>query len=128
MAVADDAPVGRPVPVLGYYTISPGELAYADAPPTVRQRLGRYPIPVFRLARLAVATAVQRCGLGGALLFAAGMRAQQVASLVGGVALVIDAKDVSAAAWYRRFGAVPLPDAALRLVLPLSVIEHGMSL
>ena len=44
-----------------------------------------------------------------------------------GLALAIDAKDESAARWYARFGALPLLDCPLKLVLPLSVIAKAIS-
>jgi hypothetical protein len=53
---------------------------------------------------------------------AAGERALAVAHEVGGVALAIDAKDDGAAAWYQRFGALPLLDDPWKLVLPLATI------
>ena len=56
------------------------------------------------------------------MLLAAGERALAVAVEVGGVALVIDAKDERAARWYERFGARSLLDNPLKLILPLSVI------
>jgi len=109
--------------VLGYYTISPGAIAFARTPPTITKKLGRYEVPVFRLGRLAVSLSVQGRGLGGDLLFAAGERALAVAQEVGGVALAIDAKDERAAAWYERFGALRLLDDPLKLVLPLDMIR-----
>lgn len=112
--------------VLGYYTISPGAIAFAKAPASVTKRLGRYEVPVFRLGRLAVAIAMQGQGLGGDLLLAAGARALAVAGEVGGVALAIDAKDDRAAAWYERFGALRLLDDRLKLVLPLDVIAAAL--
>ena len=45
------------------------------------------------------------------------------AAQVGGVALLIDAISERAAGWYASYGAVPLQDAPLSLVLPLAVIE-----
>ena len=108
--------------ILGYYTISPGAIAFAKAPASVTRRLGRYEVPVFRVGRLAVALSMQGRGLGGDLLLAAGARALAVAGEVGGVALAIDAKDGRAAAWYERFGALRLLDDRLKLVLPLAVI------
>ena len=113
---------GRPTTILGYYTISPGSIAFTKTPATVARKLGRYEVPVFRLGRLAVSLAVQGHGLGGELLVAAGERAIAVAREVGGVALAIDAKDERAAAWYQRFGALPLLDDPLKLVLPLATI------
>lgn len=88
-----------PAVVLGYYTISPGAIAFAKAPAALTRKLGRYEVPVFRLGRLAVSRAAQGRGLGGDLLLAAGERALAVAQEVGGVASAIDAKDGRAAAW-----------------------------
>lgn len=82
---------------------------------------------MFRLARLAVRSDLQRQGVGSALLFAAGRRALAVASEVGGVALAIAAKDDSAAEWYQRFGALRLLDDPLRLLLPLATIATALA-
>jgi GNAT superfamily N-acetyltransferase len=112
-----------PEVVLGYYTISPGAIAFAKAPAALTRKLGRYEVPVFRLGRLAVSQALQGRGLGGDLLLAAGERASAVAREVGGVALAIDAKDDLAAGWYERFGALRLLDDPLKLVLPLDTIR-----
>lgn len=112
--------------VLGFYTLSPASLIYSHAPAIVRRGLARYDIPVFRLGRLAVDRTVQGHGLGGKLLLAAGERALLVAEHVGGVALLIDAKNDRAAAWYASFGAVPLEDAPLTLLLPLKTIEAAI--
>jgi GNAT superfamily N-acetyltransferase len=116
-----------PATILGYYTLSPGSLDYARTPAVARRGLGRYEVPVYRLGRLAVATAMQGRGLGGGLLLAAGRRCLSVAAEVGGVALLIDAKSERAAAWYETFGAVRLADAPLTLVLPLKTIATALS-
>ena len=70
---------------------------------------------------------MQGRGLGAELLFSAGQRALAVAREVGGVALAIDAVDDEAAGWYARFGAVPLLDDPLRMVLPLDVIARAIA-
>ncbi len=80
----------------------------------------------FRLGRLAIDLSMQGQGLGGDMLLAAGERALAVAAEVGGVALAIDAKDETAARWYQRFGALPLLDDPLKLILPLSVIADAI--
>ncbi len=116
-----------PARVLGFYTISPGAIAFADVPGALTRKLGRYDVPVFRLARLAIDRSVQGRGLGGDLLLAAGVRALAVAAEVGGVALAIDAKDRNAVRWYERFGAVPLLDDPLKLILPLAVVAEAVS-
>lgn len=112
--------------VLGFYSISPGTIEFARVPANLTKKLGRYDVPVFRLGRLAVDRSVQRQGLGGDLLLAAGERALAVASQVGGVAIAIDAKDDKAVRWYQRFGALPLLDDPLKLILPLSVVADAI--
>lgn len=120
-------PLDSPAQVLGYYSISPGAIEFARVPSVLTKRLGRYEVPVFRLARLAVSLSLQGKGLGADVLLAAGSRALTVAAEVGGVALAIDAMDARAAGWYRRFGAMPLLDDPLRLVLPLATIRAAQS-
>ena len=119
------APPTEPARVLGYYTISPGAIAFERVPSDLTRKLGRYDVPVFRLGRLAVDRSVQGQGLGGELFLAAGERALAAAMEVGGVALAIDAKDDEAARWYERFGALALLDDPLKLVLPLTVIAKA---
>ena len=115
-----------PARILGYYSISPASIGFAQVPAALTRKLGRYEVPVFRLGRLAVDVSVQGQRVGSALLFAAGRRALSVAAEVGGVALAIDAKDERAAQWYERFGALPLLDNPLKLVLPLSMIQDAL--
>jgi GNAT superfamily N-acetyltransferase len=112
--------------ILGFYTLSPASLAFERTPEKIRRGLERHDVPVFRLGRLAVDLRVQGQSLGGQLLFAAGRRCLLAAREVGGVALLIDAKDVRAAHWYSNHGAVPLLDAPLSLLLPLKTIEAAL--
>jgi hypothetical protein len=118
----------EPTRVLGYYSISSGAIEFARVPATLTRSLGRYQVPVFRLARLAVSISVQGHGLGGDLLLAAGVRALSVATQVGGVALAIDAKEERAARWYERFGALRLLDDPLELVLPLATLAAAVTM
>lgn len=118
----------EPARVLGFYSISPGAIEFARVPANLARKVGRYDVPIFRLGRLAVDRSVQGQGLGGELLLAAGARALSVAAEVGGVALAIDAKDENAVCWYERFGAQPLLDDPLKLVLPLRVIADAIEM
>ena len=45
---------------------------------------------------------------------------------VGRAALLIDAKNERAAKWYASYGAVPLADAPLSLVLPLATVQAAL--
>ncbi|CDI02138.1 conserved hypothetical protein [Candidatus Competibacter denitrificans Run_A_D11] len=112
--------------ILGYYSLSPASIAYARVPALIARGLGRYEVPVFRLARLAVSRSVQGQGLGGQLLLAAGRRCLQVAAHVGGVALLIDAKNESIVRWYERYGALPLLDAPQSLLLSLETLREAL--
>lgn len=112
--------------VLGFYSLSPASLDYARAPEMVRRGLARHDVPGFRLARLAVDRTTQGQGLGGQLLLAAGRRCLSAAAEVGGVVLVIDAKNERVARWYASYGAVPLLDAPLTLLLPLATIDAAL--
>jgi GNAT superfamily N-acetyltransferase len=109
--------------ILGFYTLSPASIEYTRAPEVVRRGLARYDVPCFRMPRLAVDLRAQNQGLGGQLLLAAGKRCLFAAAEVGGVALLIDAKNERVAEWYAKYGAVPLLDSPLTLLLPLATIE-----
>jgi GNAT superfamily N-acetyltransferase len=112
--------------ILGFYSLSPASIDYARTPALVKKGLARYDVPVFRLGRLAVDRTVQCQGLGGQLLLAAGRRCLLAAADVGGVALLIDAKNERVAGWYEAYGALPLPDAPRSLLLPLATVEAAL--
>jgi hypothetical protein len=113
--------------ILGFYCLCPASLAYARTPETVRKGLARHDVPAFRLGRLAVSLSVQGQGLGGQLILAAGRRCLRAATEVGGVAILIDAKDERAAKWYASYGAIPLADAPLSLLLPLATVRTALA-
>jgi GNAT superfamily N-acetyltransferase len=112
--------------ILGYYSLCPASLEFSRAPETIRKGLGRHDLPVFRLARLAVDRRFQGHGLGGRLILAAGRRCLLAAAEVGGLALLIDAKSERAAQWYSSYGATPLADVPLSLVITLATIQAAL--
>ena len=111
--------------VFGYCSLSPALVEYARIPELAWRGLGRYDIGAFRLGRLAAHVDLQG-HLGGQLLLAAGRRCLRVAAEVGGTAMLIDAKDERVAAWYVSYGAMPLLDAPLTLLLPLVVVAAAL--
>jgi len=119
----DDSDKNR---VLGFYSLTPASLEYARTPEIIRRGLARHEVPGFRLARLAVDRTAQGQGIGGQLLLAAGRRCLLASSEVGGVVLAIDAKNERVAKWYASYGAVPLLDAPLSLLLPLATIQAAL--
>ncbi len=112
--------------IFGFYSLAPTAVDFARTPEIVRHGLARHDVPGFRLARLAVDRRFQGQGMGGQLLLTAGRRCLRAAAEVGGVVLLIDAKDERAAAWYTSYGALPLLDAPRTLVLPLMTVEAAL--
>lgn len=122
LAIADEAET-----ILGYYTLSPASVAYERTPEVITRGLARHEVPVFRLGRLAVDVSTQGRGLGGQLLLAAGRRCLLVAMQAGGIALLIDAKNQRVASWYESYGAVPLLDTPLSLLLSFKTIHTALT-
>ncbi len=120
------APLERSTHILGFYTLSPASIEFSRTPALARRGLARYEVPVFRLGRLAVDQTAQVKALGGALLLRAAERCIRVSQDVGGVALLVDAKNNRAARWYESFGALALQDAPLSPVLPLAVAADAL--
>src|SRR5437867_6223941 len=54
--------------VRGFATVAPGQIDVEDLPAAMRKKLPRYPLPILRLARLAVDRSAQSRGLGTQLL------------------------------------------------------------
>ena len=96
--------------VFGFYSLSPAQIELDRVPPEARPKGSRYPRGGFRLGRLAVSTSLQGQGLGGQLLVSAATRCMRASTEIGGTALLIDAKDEQAAAWYALYGAIPVRD------------------
>jgi len=93
--------------VVGFATVAPSEVDVSLLPDTSHRRLPRYPLPVLRLARLAVDARDQRRGIGLALLRSVFVLAREMAVSLGCVGLVVDAKP-DAVSYYARFGFVTL--------------------
>ena len=110
--------------VAGYYTLASASLLLTDLPASTGKKLPRYPtVPVVRMGRLAVDQAFKGQGLGGALLADALDRASR--SEIAAFALMVDAKDEAAAAFYRHHGFIVLPDSPLTLFLPLATVQRS---
>ena len=107
-----------------YYTIASAGIPTPDLPPELTKRLPRYPsIPAVRIGRLAVDLKFRGRGLGAALLADALRRVLLSPPAV--FALLVDAKDDQAAAFYRHHGFVPLSNynESRTLFLPVATAE-----
>ena len=82
------------------------------------------PVPVILLGQLAVDTNYQGRRLGSDLLIDAAWRALTAADLVGARAIVVQAIDGQARAFYERFGFRPYSDREpLMLLLRISELK-----
>jgi ribosomal protein S18 acetylase RimI-like enzyme len=108
--------------VAGYYTLSAGGVPLTELPAELSRRLPRYPsVPVARVGRLAVDKTFQGLKLGGALLADAALRALRPEVTV--FALVVDAKDDAAEAFYRHHGFERFGTKARQLMVSLKHFE-----
>jgi predicted GNAT family N-acyltransferase len=115
---------GRPERILGYYTLSAAEVDSPRLAESERRRLPRYPVPCFRLGRLACRLDERGCGLGKRLLACAVERCLVARAHVAAYALVVDAKDDDAMAFYVHYGFKPLGGGGMSLYLPLGPITR----
>jgi len=111
-----------PRQVLGYYSISAGAIDRDNLPTHAAKRFPSFPLPVARLARLAVDQGFQRRGLGEDLLLDAVNRVLRASSDIGIVAILLDAKHEKAKRFYARYEFESLPDQPLTLWLPMAAI------
>ena len=105
--------------VVGYYSLTVGQIEPMEAPERIQKGMGRHPIPVIILARLAVSKDHQGVGIGRGLLQDAIRRALAIAEQTGIRALLTHPIDENAANFYRRFGfaSSPLREQQLLLLL-----------
>ena len=116
-----DEQLATPSRVLGYFTLSSTKAESESLPPEIAKRLPRM-IPAVLLGRLAVDREFQGRGFGTALLFEALRRVAVLRPQVGLCGLFVDAKDDSAAQFYRRNEFISLITDAHRLFLPIKTI------
>ncbi len=114
----------RPRQVLGYYSISAGAIDRENLPANAAKRFPSFPIPVARLARLAVDREFQGRGLGEYLLLDALNRVLRASSDIGIVAVLLDAQHEKAKRFYARYEFESLPDQPLKLWLPMAAVTR----
>jgi len=109
--------------IVGYYALAMGSVEHRSAPSRLR-RGQPDPIPVLLLARLALDRSEQGHGLGADLLQDALIRAVAGARQYGARAVIVDAIDDRAAAFYARHGFLPL--AGRRLYRRITDIDRAL--
>jgi len=116
-AVADDTNGGHQV--VGYHSLTVGQVDTLEVPERIRKGMGQYPIPIVLLGRLAVDERHQRQGIGGGLLRDAITRALTISEQAGVRAMMTHPLDADAANFYLEFGFVASPAGEGMLLLLL---------
>src|SRR6202035_2589275 len=112
--VATDDALG----LVGFYSLSSFTLAFEDLPEEIARKLPRYDsIPAALIGRLARDERARERGLGELLLADAVRRILTAGRSLAVFAIVVDAKDAHARAFYEGFGFRPFPLHPNRLFL-----------
>ncbi|AKJ01206.1 acetyltransferase (GNAT) family protein [Archangium gephyra] len=93
--------------IAGFVTVTPSEIVAAELPVPRRRKLPPYPLPVLRLARLAVDERARGRGIGSTLLRAVFVLAHRLADEFGCLGVVVDAKP-EAVPFYEKLGFIDL--------------------
>lgn len=114
--------------IAGFYSLSSFKLALDDLPEAVARKLPRYAdIPAALIGRLARDSRARGGGIGALLLADAVRRILSAGRSMAVFAIVVDAKDDNAAAFYQDFGFSPFPTRPRRLFLLTSVAAQAFA-
>lgn len=108
-----------PKTILGYYSLSAAQIDAVQMDERTQQKLPRYPVPCFRLGRLAVHSAHHGHGLGKLLMGCAVERCLEAKKHVAAYALVVDAKGEDDKSFYKHYGFIPCRENPMTLYLSL---------
>lgn len=112
--------------VVGYFSLTVGQVDTLEAPERIRKGMGQYPIPVVILARLAVSSEDQGKGIGIGMLQDAIRRTLLIAEQAGIRAMLTHPIDDEASSFYTRFGFIASPLNEQQLLLLLKDARHSL--
>lgn len=112
--------------VVGYFSLTVGQVDTLEAPERIRKGMGQYPIPVVILARLAVSIQDQGKGIGFGMLQDAIRRTLLIAEQAGIRAMLTHPIDEEASSFYTRFGFIASPLSERQLLLLLKDARRAL--
>lgn len=112
--------------VVGYYGLAPTAVVPSVLPRSIRTGQPPDPVPCLLLGQLATDIGWIGHGIGTGLVKHALERCVAAAALVGGRALMVNAIDAEAAAFWQRRGFVPSKDDSLVLFRSISDIAASL--
>jgi predicted GNAT family N-acyltransferase len=113
--------------IAGYYTLSQYVIEAGELPPELVQQLHlpKYDkLPATLLGRLARSKHFKRRGVGELLLMGALKRALEHSRNIASVAVVVDAIDEHARAFYIRYGFIEVPNHPNRLFVTMKTVAQ----
>lgn len=114
--------------VIGYYGLAPTSIVPIQLPRSIRTGQPPDPVPCLLLGQLATDERWAGKGIGSGLLKHALQRCVTASGLIGGRALVVNAVDDDAAAFWRRWGFLPSKDDPLTLFRSISDIAASIGM
>ena len=111
--------------VAGYYTLAAASFPLTEMRPDEAKRLPRYPLlPACLIGRLAVDAKFRRRRIGGSLILDAAARAMRADPAI--FAIVVDAKDRNAGAFYEHLGFRRFESRPMSLFMPMSTAVEAL--
>jgi len=110
--------------IAGYYTLSQYAITLDAIPEEFAKKLPKYPmVSATLLGRLAVSVEFRGKGVGEYLLMDALDRSLTSSEQIASAGIIVDAKDESAARFYKKYGFVELPKIENRLFLGMGTVQ-----
>ena len=109
--------------VSGYYTVRNSHVEFRNPPADVAQRVPKYPVPVVRLAGLAVTRDAKGSGLGAQLLVSALQLSLAVANKIEVQAVAVELEDGQGRKFFEHFGFKRLPESRQHLYLSVKALR-----
>jgi predicted GNAT family N-acyltransferase len=111
--------------IAGFYTLSAYSVELDKIPDQIAKKLTRMPeVPATLIGRLARSDAFPKQRIGESLLADALKRSLANSKSVASWAVIVDAKDANAVAFYKKYGFIEIPSTPNRLFLPMETIAE----
>ena len=112
--------------VLGFYTLSAASFNKSKLPTGLSKKLPHSDIPAVLIGRLAVDQTWQGKKLGEYFLVDACQRVVETSQRTLAInAVVVQAKDETAKAFYLKYGFIPFCNESLHLFIPIKTLENA---
>ncbi len=109
--------------IIAYYSLSAASFARESLEEDLSKKLPYYPVPAVIIGRFAVDLEWQGKGIGRFLLMEIFSRILAVSTIIAVYAIIVDAKNEKAKAFYEQYGFIPFKENPFRLFIPLKVLE-----